>query len=65
MNSIEIRRVEILGGVPLYRLTVDGETLLRRAPMRCVVEALSVIQAREETTPQSASLTAPLAQGSR
>ena len=48
MRSVEILRVEILAGVPLYRLTVDGETLLRRAPMRRVVEALAVMQAREE-----------------
>ena len=51
MRSVEILRVEILAGVPLYRLTVDGETLLRRAPMRRVVEALAIRSDREKVNP--------------
>ena len=40
MKDVQIERVGRIGSVPVYRLTVDGRLVLRRAPMRMVVEQL-------------------------
>lgn len=48
MKDVRIERVGRIGSVPVYRLTVDGRLVLRRAPMRVIVETLEDLAAREK-----------------
>lgn len=55
MREVQIERAGRIGSVPVYRLTVDGLLVLRRAPMRVIVEQLQ----RQADTEQQVKEAAP------